>query len=157
MHYLNVLAYVRSHDKRDAAAAAVVNNECNRITICTCVRAGINLYLIHSLSYAPALAICCIAFCGDVLLDRSVPAALGLGSRINYNPLLRIEINDIGFVFYVGMGLLAMRGLPLDGRVNAVGVNWYRRSLRNDGNEANAQRISLTAEQKDHRKFTESR
>lgn len=40
-----------------------------------------------------------------VLLDASVPAALGLGNRINYNPLLRIEINDIGFVFYARMGL----------------------------------------------------
>jgi len=60
--------------------------------------------------------------------------ALGLGSRINYNPLLRIEINDIGFVFYTGMGLLAMCGAPLDGRVNAAGANWYRRS-RNNGNE----------------------
>lgn len=44
---------------------------------------------------------------------QCTPAALGLGSRINYNPLLRIEINDIGFVFYVGMGLLAMRGFPV--------------------------------------------
>lgn len=61
---------------------------------------GINLYLIRSLSYAPAFAICCIGRRVTVLLGSSVPAALGLGSRINYNPLFRIEINDIGFVFY---------------------------------------------------------
>lgn len=105
---------------------------------------GINLYLIRSLSYAPAFAICCIGRRVTVLLGSSVPAALGLGSRINYNPLFRIEINDIGFVFYAGIGLLAMRGSPLDRRVNAAGANWYRRS-RNDGNEPYTRRISLTA------------
>jgi len=82
--------------------------------ICTCVR-----NLLHRSA-------------GNVLLGSSVPAALGLGSRINYNPLLRIEINDIGFVFYVGMGLLAMRGAPLDGCVNAADANWYRRSRSNE-------------------------
>lgn len=75
-------------------------------------------------------------------------ATLGLGSCINYNPLLRIEINDIGFVFYAGMGLLAMCGAPLDGRVNAAGANWYRRS-RNDGNEPYARaHISLLADKR---------
>lgn len=48
-----------------------------------------------------------------ILLDASVPAALGLGNRVNYNPLLRIEINDIGFVFYVRMGLYWQRALPV--------------------------------------------
>lgn len=75
------------------------------------------------------------------------PSALGLGSSVNYSSLLRIEINDIGFVFYVRMSLLRDARISLlSARVSVVGVNWYRRSLSCDAEQLRSHshsRVSL--------------